>query len=114
MSGNLTLDLDKEVVFGDNFWFNMSQHDDIELDTGLAEIENDKTVDTTKPDEVKAFVEGVRAMEVGQGDVLWDLVARLPNVNDKKGLNQTRTRIVKYLLQKKLMTPSYDSKCSYI
>ena len=114
MSGNLTLDLEKESVFGDSFWYNMSQHDDIEIETGLGEIENDKTIDTTKPEEVKAFVNGVRAMEVGQGDLLWDLVARLPNVNDKKGLNQTRTRIVKYLLQKKLMTPSYDSKCRCI
>ena len=90
--------------------FNMLTDEDIEQINGLGVIENASTIDTTKADDVKAFIDCVRAMERGQGAELWALISRLPAINDAKGLAKTMTRVIKYIQKANLINRDYDSK----
>ena len=81
-----------------------------EVEIGLAAIENSQTIDTTKPDEIKGFLDSIRAVEEGEGAELWALVNRLPLINDAKGLAKTLTRIIKYIRVRNLMNREYEGK----
>ena len=81
----------------------MSQVDDLEGPTGLEAVENSQTLDTTRPDDVRAFVDSVREVTAGQGGALWALFNRLPQINGVGGVSNMKTKIIKYLNAKKLL-----------
>ena len=43
----------------------MSQNENLDGPNGLEVVENEKTLETTSPDEVKAFVDSVREIVAG-------------------------------------------------
>ena len=45
----------------------MSQTDDLQGSSGLEAVDNPQTLDTTSPDEVRAFVDSVREIIAGEG-----------------------------------------------
>ena len=75
------LNFDSEVHLFDCLSSIMSQNDDIDGSQGLEVVENSQTLDTTSPDEVRSFVDKVREVEAGEGEKLWALVNRLPQIN---------------------------------
>ena len=106
----LTLNFDSEVGIFDSFLSIMSQNDDIDGSQGLEVVENDKTLDTTNSEEVRAFVDSVREVVAGEGGALWALVNKLPQVNGIGGCTHMKTKIIKYLNLKKLLPAQYDGK----
>ena len=106
----LTLIFDSELDFFDSWQSNMSQNEDIDGSQGLEVVENSQTVDTTNPEEVRAFVDSVREILPGQGGPLWALVNRLPQINGIGGASHMKTKIIKYLNLKKLLPEQYAGK----
>ena len=109
----LTLNLEAEVDYCDCLASIMSQNDDIDGPIGLEVVENDKTLDTTNREEVRAFVESIREIAAGGGVALWALVTKLPQINGLAGITNMKTKIVKYLNAQKLLPTQYAGKISY-
>ena len=72
--------------------------------------ENVQTLDTTRPDDVRAFVDSAREVEAGQGVALWALVNKLPQINGICGASHMKTKIIKYLNLKKILPEQYLGK----
>ena len=106
----LALNLEAEIDLIDCFQCIMSQNDDLDGPIGLEVVENDKTLDTTNPEQLKAYVESVREIVVGEGVKLWALVNKLPLINGIGGSSHMKTKIIKYLNVKKLLPTQYDGK----
>ena len=101
---SLALNFDSELHFFDCWQSIMSQVDDLDGPQGQLEaVENSQTLDTTRPDDVRAFVDSVREVTAGQGGALWALLNRLPQVNGVGGVSNMKTKIIKYLNAKKLL-----------
>ena len=107
------LNFDAEVDLFDCWQSFMSQVDDLEGPSGLELVENSQTLDTTSPDEVRSFVDKVREVEAGEGEKLWALVNRLPQINGICGNTNMKTKICKYLNAKKLLPTQYERKFRY-
>ena len=107
---SLALNFDSEEHLFDCWQSIMSQVDDLDEPTGLEVLENSQTLDTTRPDEVRAFVDQVRECVAGQGGALWTIVNRLPQINGVGGVSNAKTRIIKYLNAKKLLPTQLQGK----
>ena len=110
---SFALNFDSEVHLFDCLSSIMSQVDDIDGSQGLEVVENSQTLDTTSPDEVRSFVDKVREVEAGEGEKLWALVNRLPQINGICGNTNMKTKICKYLNAKKLLPTQYERKFRY-
>lgn len=63
----------------------------------LEAVENVQTLDTTSPEEVRAFVDSVRDITIAGGEMLWALVNRLPHTNGIGGATHKKTKLITYL-----------------
>jgi len=108
--GGLTLNFDKESEFFDSFWFDMADNDEQKGGDELDEIENDETLDLTEVDKMQAFVDGIRALEPGDGVKLWNLLEKLPSGNGDIFQGQVKNRVLKYLNGRNLIETTHKGK----